>query len=497
MNLQNRIKAFLEKLFVTKNLPLYPEKKLSIKHRAPGPDELALGYAWGLDDKENGDIWQLKGINQEARDAHFYAVGATRSGKTKFLETLIVQDIKNGLGFGVIDPHGDLTENVKGYLYQLKGNDPEFLKEKIVLIDPADKNFTVSFNPLERNAGESPARTASELTEAFKKIWKDSWGARMEDLLRNSLIALIENDLTLAELPLFLADDEARRKILEKVNHEICRRYFARFNSLRKSTQDEWMESTLNKVNAFLFDNELREMLSSSKSSFSLRNVIDEGKILIVKLDKGRFKGNADLLGSLMLAKIQAAAFSRADLSESRRRKFYLYIDEFQNFAAESFISVLAEAAKYRLALVLAHQNLAQLPVPLRASILSNCGIQAYFRISRNDAEILAKESLTSIYANPPGWEEYIRALQELPPRICFIKNKIAGGVVAVRTLNQMPPHEQAGMNEEKFTEKIAVCNIGGKYLRKRNEIEEEYKKRVEKLTNIEEPETFKVQRRK
>jgi type IV secretory pathway VirB4 component len=497
-NKREKIKAFFERFFWGKNL-LNASKEGSVKilQREPAPDELVLGWAEGTDETTQETTILPKGIKQEARDAHFYVVGATRTGKTKFLETLINQDIKNGLGFGVVDPHGDFTEDIKGYLYALKRRTPDLLQEYVVLIDPTDKTNTVTFNPLERTAGESSARVASELTEAFKKIWHDAWGARMEHLLKNTLIALVENNLTLAELHLFLTDPEVRRKVLEKVNHDVCREYFERFNSLRRNTQDEWMESTLNKVDAFLFDPDIRQMLSSPKSSFNLREVMDEGKILLVKLDKGRLKGNADLLGSLLLAKIQAAAFSRTDLPESKRRKFYLYIDEFQNFATESFSTMLAEAGKYKLALILAHQNLAQLPGPLRASILSNCGIQTYFRISRDDANILAKESLASIYSNPPGWEEYIKLLQELRPRICYVKNKIDGGVVEIQTMKQKKPHELAEMNEDEFIQEVAECEIGKKYLRDRKELESEYKVRREKLTEFEEPETFKVPKHK
>ncbi|OHA04155.1 MAG: hypothetical protein A3J10_02560 [Candidatus Sungbacteria bacterium RIFCSPLOWO2_02_FULL_54_10] len=208
-------------------------------------------------------------------------------------------------------------------------------------------------------------------------------------------------------------------------------------------------------------------------------------------------KGSADLLGSLLLAKIQAAAFSRTDILESERNKFYLYIDEFQNFATESFISMLAEARKYRLALTLAHQNLVQLPNTLRASILSNCGLQAYFRISRDDSNILAKESLAPIYSQPPGWEWYIQQLQELPPRTCVIKNKIEGGVIAIRTLDLSLPHEMANTGEREFAGQVAASGIGKDYLRERSKIEDEYKARYEKLTRVEETESWREGKRR
>lgn len=495
---EERPKNFLRRLFAKRpKPPLFPKVELAeeLRMREPTPGELALGIASAENTAEGKVIRQQKGISQDARDRHFYCVGATGSGKTKFLESIAYQDIKNGLGFGVIDPHNDLTEDVKGYLYFLKKDEPEFLQDKVILIDPTDKKNVVAFNPLEITRGESSAAVAGELTEAFKKIWHDAWGARMEDLLKNTLIALIENNLTLAELPLFLTDMDVRRKVLEKTKHDMCRQYFERFNSLRRNTQDEWMESTLNKVRAFLSDDQLRQMFISPKSSFNLREVMDKGKILLVKLDRGRLKGGTDLLGSLLLTKIQAAAFSRTDIFKSERRKFYLYIDEFQNFATENFISILAEARKYELSLLFAHQNLAQLPASLRASILSNCGLQAYFRISRDDSNILAKESLASIYAQPPGWEWYIQQLQELPYRICVIKNKTEGGVVAVRTLDLPSPCELAQTEERKFAEEIAAVEIGKKYLRDRKELEERYKARYEELTKYDEPETFKEPR--
>lgn len=481
--------------FWGKNL-LGEEKTPSLKvfEREATSDELVLGWAENTDEITLETIRVKKGVPQEVREAHFYVVGATRTGKTKFLESLIEQDANNGEGFCVIDPHADLTEDLKGYLYLLK--DKEFLQENVVLIDPTDDKNIVAFNPLERTHGENSAAVAEELTFAFKKIWADAWGQRMEDLLKNTLVALIENDLTLAELPLFLTNRNVRLKILENVKHEDCRQYFyERFNVLRPQTQNEWMESTLNKVSGFLFNPKVKQMFVSRKSSFDLRDIMDNKKILLVKLDRGRLKeGTADLLGSLLLAKIQATAFTRTDIPMSKRQPFYLYIDEFQNFATESFIKMLSESAKYKLAVILAHQNLAQLPSALRASILSNCGLQAYFRISRDDSNILAKEALVPIYANPPGWEGYIQLLQELFPRQCYIKNKTLGGVVEIKeTLDHPKPHEKAGSSDEDdFMQEVAACGIGSKYLRDRNELEAEYQARRAALVSNNEAQAFK-----
>jgi hypothetical protein len=176
------------------------------------------------------------------------------------------------------------------------------------------------------------------------------------------------------------------------------------------------------------------------------------------------------------------AAFARSDTLQSERRLFHLYIDEFQNFATDSFIETLAEARKYRLALVLAHQNLAQLPYDLQASIFTNCGLQAYFRLSRQDSQIMAKEAMTSLYAQPPGWEELIQQLQELPPRFLLVKNKIEGGAAILSSLEIDPPWKKAGMKESQFQQIVNGAGIGDYYLRSRGEVEKEYQKRCREI---------------
>ncbi len=292
----------------------------------PKEDALDLGWYWS----ENKDEMQMAKIQEKDRRTHLYVVGASGAGKSKFLEFLIRQDILKGKGFGLIDPHGDLAEEIKGFL--LLALPEKETEEGIVYVDPANEEYTIAFNPLEKTEGISPAEIAAELIEAFKKIWHDSWGARMEDLLRNTLIALIEADLTLVDLPQFLINGDFRLNTLDKVKHPITKQYFIRFNNLSPKTRDEWMESTLNKVNAFLSDDRLRDMFSFKKSSFSLREIMDNSQILLLKLDRGRLKENADLIGSLFMTKIKLAAFSRSEISKEQRTQFYLYIDEFQNF---------------------------------------------------------------------------------------------------------------------------------------------------------------------
>jgi hypothetical protein len=469
-------------------------------------DVLEIGWYWSENKKE----WQVAKIREEDRRVHFYVVGASGAGKSKFLEFLIRQDIAKGNGFGVVDPHGDLVEDVKGYLALTLTK--EELEERVVLIDPTDERYTVAFNPLEKLEGVSSAEIAAELVEAFKKIWVDAWGARMEDLLRNTLIALIEAELTLDDLPRFLIDEDFRESVLERVSHPIAKRYFQRFNALAPRTREEWMESTLNKVNAFLSDDRIREIFSYQKSSFNLREIMDNRKILLIKLDRGRLKENGDLLGSLLMTKIRMAAFSRSNVPREKRIPFYLYIDEFQNFATEEFIDTLSEARKYGLVLILAHQNLSQLPKNLQDSILTNCGVQCYFRVCRRDAEILAKEAfettglevkavkLTREYSDydwfsyPEEWEKYIQELENLPNRCFYAKHKIESGVLPLRTANVLPAYEEFGVGREEFEKIMGEVVFGRKYLLERRVKEVKEKVEVkpaeegkEELTTLEE----------
>ena len=419
------------------------EPKASV---APTPPEIdpsieTLELGWYLpQDKE--DI-QLARIAEKDRATHFYVIGATGSGKTKFLESLIRQDIEKGNGLAVIDPHGDLVEDIKGFIDYYHGSD-ENITGRVILVDPTNPEYTVTFNPLEKLPGVSVSEQVNELISAFRKIWSDSWGVRMEDLLRNSLIALSEAELTLIELPRFLMRRDFRQVVLEKVSHSIARDYFQRFDSMTDKGQLSWIDPVLNKINAFFSDERIRQMFASStKSSFNIREAMDTGKILLVKLDKGRLKDSADLLGSLIMAKIQMAAFSRANIPASRRKPFYLYIDEFQNFATGSFMVILSEARKYGLSLIMAHQTLVQISGELKSLILGNAGIQVYFRVGHQDASILSKEAFeySTLEVNEK-WEHKVEDLQTLPPRWFFVKHKVEGGIIALHALEVDSPWE-------------------------------------------------------
>jgi len=224
---------------------------------------------------------------------------------------------------------------------------------------------------------------------------------------------------------------------------------------------------------------------------------MDHKKILLVNLNKGKLGDSANLLGALLVSKIKMAAFSRTDIPQTERQPFYLYIDEFQNFATNSFVEILSEARKYRLSLILAHQNLSQLSEDLRDSILANCGIQACFRVNREDAQLLAREIMGPIYRIKPGWEFNIQLLQEVPARCCYVANKPENGIVGIRTLPVPCPWElmaeaDSQWDEEGYRLLVNDLGIGADYVRSRVEVEAEIFEREKLLLAVEEGESFK-----
>ena len=487
------------------------------------PGKIALGWLIDQDKNTKRHTAELKTADKADREAHFYIVGASGMGKTKLLEALILQDAKQGQGFGVIDPHGDLIEDIKIHLAYNPGpkdqRDAElrakFLMERVVLIDPTDKEQIACFNPLELYPGVPASELSGEMVMIFKKIWADSWGPRLEDMLRNSFIALAEAGLTICDLPDFLTDAGFRRKTLARVHNDIALSSFRHFEMKSDGAKNEIISPVLNKINALLIDDNIRQLFLSPKSTFNLRDIIDSGKILLVKLNKGRLKGSADLLGSLIVAKIQMAAFSRSDTPYEKRRPFYLYIDEFQNFATEHFLETLAEARKYRLHLILAHQNLSQLPERLQAAILTNSDVQMYFRTSHQDARILARESSEQpaqlsgfdkmvgetdpLHNNKrydlegQRWGDREQLLKDLPPRYFILKNKNESGAVLVKT-DRIPDPLAADENTAQKSRELANFFVGGLYLRKRSELSR-HGRGPEEKEDPEEPQTFREKR--
>ena len=331
------------------------------------------------------------GIKAEDRTRHMYIIGKTGMGKSTLIENMAVQDIKNGEGFAFVDPHGKSAALLLDYI------PPERIKD-VVYFAPFDMDNPISFNIMEDIGADKRHLVANGLMSVFKKIWLDAWSARMEYILSNTLLALLEYpDATLLGVNRMLTDKIYRKKVVDNIKDPSVRTFwveeFAKYSE--KYTQ-EATPAIQNKIGQFTSNPLIRNIIGQPHSSFDLRKMMDEGKILIVNLSKGQVgEGNANLLGSMIITKIYLAAMSRADLVEGDLKKipyFHLYVDEFQSFANESFANILSEARKYKLSLIMAHQYIEQMSEEVTAAVFGNVGTQIMFRVGATDAEQLEKE---------------------------------------------------------------------------------------------------------
>jgi len=328
------------------------------------------------------------GIKEKNRQGHMYIIGKTGTGKSTLIENMTISDIKAGKGLALIDPHGDLAEGVLHFI-------PKRRIEDVVYFNPADIEYPIAFNPLERVHPDYRYLVASGLISVFKKIWFDFWGPRLEHILRHSLLTLLEHPKSsLLDLPRLLTDKEFRRGVLASVTNQQVREFwFLEFEKYSARFRSEAISPILNKIGQFLASIPLRNIVGQRENTFNLRKLMDEGKILMVNLAKGRIgEDNCSLLGAMMVTKIQLAALSRADLPEKKRRPFYLYVDEIHNFLTLSFADILPEARKYGLDLILTHQHLEQLDERIRAAVFGNVGTIISFRVGAEDAKHLARE---------------------------------------------------------------------------------------------------------
>lgn len=328
------------------------------------------------------------GIKQDDRRRHMYLIGKTGMGKTNLLENLVVQDIRNGHGVCYIDPHGDTAEKL------LKAV-PANRIEDVIYFNPADQNFPIAFNVMESIDPEYRHLVASGLVGVFKKIWADSWGPRLEYILRNAIMALLEYPgSTLLGVTRILVDKKYRERVVDKVTDPVIRQFWVdEFPKWSDKVLQEVVSPIQNKVGQFLSNSLIRNIVGQTQSSFDVRQIMDEQKILIMNLSKGRIgEDSSALLGAMMITKIQLAAMGRVDIPEETRKDFYLYVDEFQNFATESFANILSEARKYRLNLILANQYVTQIDEKVRDAIFGNAGTIIAFRVGAVDSEFLEKE---------------------------------------------------------------------------------------------------------
>ncbi|HZS09332.1 MAG TPA: type IV secretion system DNA-binding domain-containing protein [Blastocatellia bacterium] len=328
------------------------------------------------------------GIRQADRRLHTYVIGATGTGKSTLLENLIRQDLGAGRGLALLDPHGDLIEKVLRHV-------PAARQSDLIHFNVPDAGQSLGFNPLAAVHPSNRTLAAAGLLEVFRKLWPDFWGPRLEHILRNALLVLLDQpQATLADVLRLFDDREFRRRAAgETLNPQVREFWLREYEQYPARFRIEAIAPIQNKVGAFLADPVLYRILTRRESAFRLRQVMDEGKILLVNLAKGRLGEDASsLLGSLIVSRLGLAALSRAGLPEEERRDFFLYVDEFEHFVTLSLSNILSEARKYRLSLVLAHQYLSQLDPRIRDAVLGNVGTVIAFRVGVNDAEVLEKE---------------------------------------------------------------------------------------------------------
>ncbi|MDP3763200.1 MAG: type IV secretion system DNA-binding domain-containing protein [bacterium] len=332
------------------------------------------------------------GIKSKDRLKHVYVIGKTGMGKSTLLENMAIQDIRNGNGLAYIDPHGATAEKLLEYI-------PEERVKDVLYFAPFDLEHPVSFNIMEDIGKDKRHLVVNGLMSTFEKIWGvETWSARMAYILQNTLLALLEYpDSTLLGVNRMLTDKVYRNKVVDNVTDPSVKAFWA--DEFAKYTERFAAEATpaiQNKIGQFTSNPLVRNIIGQPKSSFDLRDIMDNKKILIVNLSKGRVgEGNANLLGSMLITKIYLAAMSRADKSGAELNKlpnFYLYVDEFQSFANKSFADILSEARKYKLNLTLAHQYIEQMEEEVRDAVFGNVGTMITFRVGAYDAEILEKE---------------------------------------------------------------------------------------------------------
>ncbi|MEK7618762.1 MAG: type IV secretion system DNA-binding domain-containing protein [Patescibacteria group bacterium] len=351
------------------------------------------------------------GIREDDRRRHMYLIGKTGMGKSTMLENMIIEDIRQGRGVGFVDPHGDTAEKILDFIPPNRIND-------VVYVNPADMEHPIAFNILETVDPRYKHLIASGLMGVFKKIWPDVWSARMEYILNNTILALLDYPgSTMLGVNRMLADRAYRAKVIEKIGDPVVKAFwvdeFARYN---ERYANEAIAPVQNKVGQFLSVALIRNIIGQVKSTINIREIMDTGKILILNLAKGRIgEDNSRLLGGMFITKIQLAAMERVDVPELERRDFYLYVDEFQNFATESFGNILSEARKYRLDLIVAHQYIEQLDEKVAAAVFGNVGTLISFRVGGADAETLVKEFgprfIEEDLVNLPKFQYYIKLM--------------------------------------------------------------------------------------
>ena len=368
------------------------------------------------------------GIRRLDRRRHLYVLGKSGVGKSKLLELLIKSDIENGHGVCVLDPHGDLIDNILRMI-------PENRMRDVVLFDPADVKFPVAFNPLEVISPELKLRVTISLIDIFKKLFGNNWSPRLEHVLRYTTIALLDTPgTTVLSILKMLTDKKYRQTIVKGIKDDVVKNFWVNeFAGWSEKFDAEAITPLLNKVGQFVSTNMIRNIVGQPENKIHCRSIMDNQKILLVKIAKGLLgEENASLLGSMIITNLYQAAMSRADILEKDRKDFYLYVDEFQNFTTDTFDEILSEARKYRLNLTIANQFLGQLNERIKTTVFGNVGSIISLRVGGSDAEALSQEFL-------PRFAE--RDLINLGVQEFIIKMSVHGETIEAFSGKTLPMH--------------------------------------------------------
>ncbi len=392
------------------------------------------------------------GIKRADRRRHLYVVGKSGSGKSKLLELLIKEDLEAGKGVGVLDPHGDLVDNVMKFV-------PKDRIKDVVYFDPADLDFPISFNPMENVAEAQKMQVTIGFIQIFKKLFGSNWTDRLEHVLRYTVLALLDSpNTTVLSILKMLTDKNYRQNIVSRINDNVVKNFWvSEFAGWSEKFDAEAITPLLNKVGQFVATNMIRNIIGQPESKFDMRDIMDNQKIIFMKVSKGLLgEENSGLLGAMIVTKVYQAAMSRADLSEDDRKDFYFYVDEFQNFATDTFAEILSEARKYALNLTIAHQYMGQLSEFVKKTVFGNVGSVISFRVGSDDAKTLAEEY------NPIFKE---RDIINLGVREFYCKMSVDGEIreaFSGRTMN-VPKMEQDYVQEITQNSRETYCETRGK----------------------------------
>lgn len=378
------------------------------------------------------------GIKSNDRRYHMYAIGKTGTGKSTLLENMIIDDMREGRGIAVVDPHGDLIKHLLNFV-------PEERTKDVILFNPADRLYPIGFNVLENVDPDLKNIVASGVVGIFKKIFGESWGPRLEYILRNTILALLDYpNATMLGITKILVDQDFRNRVIEKIQDPVIKDFFVNeYEKYDPKFRTEAIAPIQNKVGQFLSSTTIRNIVGQPKSTIDMEEIMNKGKILLMNLSIGEIgEDNSALLGAMMITKIQLAAMRRTTIAEEQRRDFYLYVDEFQNFATESFATILSEARKYHLNLIMTNQYIAQVPEEVISAVFGNIGTLITFRVGAPDAAALKQEFA-------PIFEEV--DLVNLDNYHIYVKMSIDGVTCPAFSAITLAPDKRENFNREKI----------------------------------------------